>query len=79
MPRPSIALFLATAGLLTGAVGCGKAEAPEDTKAPAAQQAAPAAGQSVPYHKSGQGEEGGEGEKGGEGEEGGEGGEGGEG
>ncbi|MEI6828591.1 MAG: hypothetical protein WCK64_01905 [Synechococcaceae cyanobacterium ELA445] len=65
MARPSIALFLASAGLLMGAAGCGKAPEPTEQKSPAAHQATPGSsnpGQEVPKkHDAGEGGEGGEG------------------
>lgn len=64
MARPSIALFLASAGLLMGAAGCGKAPEPSEKQPPATHQATP--GSSNPAqlpkeHKAGEGGEGGEG------------------
>ncbi len=64
MARPSIALFLATAGLLAGAAGCAKAPeaGPSSSPTPTTQAPAPAGTPAVPYHN--QGDEGGEGGEG---------------
>ncbi len=62
--RTSIALFLATAGLGAGLVGCsGSGESGGDDKPPAGmeQPAAPAAGDSKGDSEGGEGGEGGEG------------------
>jgi type IV secretory pathway TrbL component len=64
MPRPSIALFLATAGLLAGTAGCGRAPEAGKTAAPSTQQPTPGSGHAVPSHKEGNGHEGGEGDEG---------------
>ena len=74
MPRPrsSIALFLATTGLIAGMAGCGKAPESSEPKTPAAGQPTPAGGGAVKDPKdsdhndsktgtSGEGGEGGEG------------------
>ncbi|MCT0210241.1 MAG: hypothetical protein DCF18_06245 [Cyanobium sp.] len=68
MARSSIALFLATTGLIAGMAGCGKAPESSEPKTPAAGQQAPdGGGDAVEYHKENKGEEGGEGGEGGEG------------
>jgi len=72
MTRPSIALFLATAGLVAGTVGCGRT--PEPMEGGEAgdgtpEMSAPAAGQmeGSGEKKMKEGDEGGEGGEGGEG------------
>ncbi|MFY8148290.1 MAG: hypothetical protein ACOVNL_03610 [Prochlorococcaceae cyanobacterium] len=72
MARPSIALFLAAAGLMAATAGCGKTEAPggeEGGGSPA--MTAPAPGGAMPQEEGK--EEGDHGDEGGEGGEGGEG------
>lgn len=76
MARPSIALFLVTAGLVAGAAGCGKApEGDGGEGKPEMMTPAPGHSPAAPGTKEPEKEEGGEGGEGGEGEEGGEGGE----
>jgi len=70
MARPSIALFLATAGLIAGVTGCGQSShspAPKagETMAPSSSAPAPASAPAKP--KAEMGEKGGEGGEGGEG------------
>ncbi len=74
MARPSIALFLATAGLIAGVTGCGQSShspAPKSGETMAPSSSAPAVAPAKP--KAEMGEKGEKGEKGGEGGEGGEG------
>lgn len=75
MARSSIALFLATAGLVAGTVGCGGApetkEGGEDNGAKM-EKTVPGAAQSEKTKEGGEGGEGDEREEGGEGGEGGE-------
>ncbi|MFZ0409789.1 MAG: hypothetical protein WAM11_17015 [Cyanobium sp.] len=65
MARPSIALFLATAGLIAGVTGCGhssNAPAPKGGETLAPSTAAPAPAPAKPEAEKGEkGEEGGEG------------------
>jgi hypothetical protein len=62
MPRPSIALFLATAGLMAGVAGCGQsAPAPKDDSKPEPTTSMPAPNHTQPdAKKGGEGGEGGE-------------------
>ena len=69
MARPSIALFLATAGLIAGVAGCGQTShspAPEGGESVAPNSSAPAPAKSK-ADKDEKGGEGGEGSEGGEG------------
>jgi hypothetical protein len=74
MQRGSIAIFLTTAGLLAGTVGCGKAPEPRDSKAPAMERTAPGSAEYSNDHKDDDSEDD-DSDKSGEGGEGGEGGE----
>ncbi len=72
MARPSIALFLATAGLIAGVSGCGQSShspAPKagETVAPSSSAPAPAKPKAEKGEKPEMGEKGGEGGEGGEG------------
>ena len=72
MQRGSIAIFLTTAGLLAGTIGCGKAPEPRDSNSPSMERSAPGSAEYNKDHKdddkgkhdsdkSGEGGEGGEG------------------
>jgi hypothetical protein len=75
MQRGSIAIFLTTAGLLAGTVGCGKTPESRDSNAPAMERSAPGSSEynndhndedSDKHDSDKAGEEGGEGGEGGE-------------
>ncbi|MCP9848440.1 hypothetical protein [Cyanobium sp. Morenito 9A2] len=65
MPRPSLALFLATAGLLAAASGCARTPEAGPPAAPTSVQPGSGSSPAVPYHN--KSDEGGEGGEGGEG------------